>query len=64
VQLDFVLKPASVTAEAVIVSAAEPPQVDTSRTVVGGTVTRAKWNRCPLTSRSPLDFDFYAGRRQ
>ena len=39
VQLDFVLKPATVTAEAVIVSAAEPPQVDTSRTVVGGTVT-------------------------
>src|SRR5438876_6892175 len=32
VQLDFTLKPASVTAETVVVSAAEPPQVDTSRT--------------------------------
>src|ERR1043166_4458448 len=31
VQLDFTLKPASVTAETVIVSAAEAPQIDTSR---------------------------------
>src|SRR5207302_8513701 len=36
VQLDFTLKPAGVIAETVIVSAAEAPQVDTSRTVVGG----------------------------
>src|SRR5437870_1432412 len=39
VQLDFTLKPAALTAEAVIVSATEAPQVDTARTVVGGTIT-------------------------
>src|SRR5712692_1005579 len=38
VQLDFTLKPGTVTAEAVIVSAAEAPQVDTTRTIVGGAV--------------------------
>src|SRR5258708_6726504 len=61
VQLDFVLKPATVTAEAVIVSAAEPPQVDTSRTVVGGTVTTREVESLPVTSRSPLDLIFTLG---
>jgi len=36
VQLDFILKPGGVTAEAVVVSAAEASLVDTTRTVVGG----------------------------
>src|SRR6266404_5213168 len=61
VQLDFVLKPATVTAEAVIVSAAEPPQVDTSRTVVGGTVTTREVESLPVSSRSPLDLIFTLG---
>ena len=61
VQLDFVLKPATVTAEAVIVSAAEPPQVDTSRTVVGGTVTTREVESLPVNSRSPLDLIFTLG---
>ncbi len=61
VQLDFVLKPATVTAETVIVSAAEPPQVDTSRTVVGGTVTTREVESLPVTSRSPLDLIFTLG---
>jgi hypothetical protein len=60
-QLDFVLKPAPVTAEAVIVSAAEPPQVDTSRTVVGGTVTTREVESLPVNSRSPLDLIFTLG---
>src|SRR6267143_1334769 len=61
VQLDFVLKPAIVTAETVIVSAAEPPQVDTSRTVVGGTVTAREVESLPVNSRSPLDLIFTLG---
>src|SRR5438132_8413273 len=58
VQLDFTLKPASVTAETVIVSAAEAPQVDTSRTVVGGTVTTHEIESLPVNSRSPIDLIF------
>ncbi|PYS43131.1 MAG: hypothetical protein DMF71_07820, partial [Acidobacteria bacterium] len=47
VQLDFTLKPAGVTASAVVVSASETPQVDTTRSVVG------------LAARS----DIHSGRR-
>ncbi len=61
VQLDFILKPAGVTAEAVVVSAAEPTQVDTSRTVVGGTVTTREIEALPVASRSPLDLIFTLG---
>src|SRR5438132_8675843 len=58
VQLDFTLKPAAVTAETVIVSAAEAPQVDTTRTVVGGTVTTKEIESLPVNSRSPIDLIF------
>src|SRR5256714_4937187 len=61
VQLDFTLKPAGVTAETVIVSAAEAPQVDTSRTVVGGTVTTHEIESLPVNSRSPIDLIFTLG---
>ena len=61
VQLDFILKPAGVTAEAVVVSAAEPTQVDTTRTVVGGTVTTREIEALPVASRSPLDLIFTLG---
>lgn len=61
VQMDFVLKPATVTAEAVVVSAAEAPQVDTSRTVVGGTLTTREIESLPVNSRSPLDLIFTLG---
>ena len=61
VQLDFTLKPAGVTAETVIVSAAEAPQVDTLRTVVGGTVTTREVEALPVNSRSPLDLIFTLG---
>ncbi|MBA3768514.1 MAG: carboxypeptidase regulatory-like domain-containing protein, partial [Acidobacteria bacterium] len=40
VRLDFTLQPAGVTAEQVVVSEDGAPPVDTTRTVVGGTVTR------------------------
>jgi Carboxypeptidase regulatory-like domain/TonB dependent receptor/TonB-dependent Receptor Plug Domain len=61
VQLDFVMKPAGVTAEAVVVSTAEPAQVDTTRTVVGGTVTTREIEALPNASRSPLDLIFTLG---
>src|SRR5438132_245850 len=61
VQLDFTLKPASVTAETVIVNAAEAPQVDTSRTVVGGTMTTHEIESLPVNSRSPIDLIFTLG---
>ena len=61
VQLDFTLKPATVTAQTVIVSAAEAPQVDTTRTVVGGTVTAHEIESLPVSTRSPLDLIFTIG---
>src|SRR5438477_3188293 len=61
VQLDFTLKPAGVTAETVIVSTAEAPQVDISRTVVGGTVTTHEIESLPVSSRSPIDLIFTLG---
>jgi carboxypeptidase family protein len=61
VTLDFVLKPAAVTAETVIVSAAEPPPVDTLRTVVGGTLTIREIESLPISTRSPLDLIFTLG---
>lgn len=61
VKLDFVLKPAGVTAEAVVVSAAEAPMVDTTRTVVGGTVTTREVESLPVATRSPLDLIFTLG---
>src|SRR6266404_4737963 len=37
VKLDFILKPAAITADAVVVSVAETPQIDTARTLGGVT---------------------------
>jgi len=61
VQLDFTLKPAGLVAETVVVSTAEAPQVDTSRTVVGGTVTTHEIESLPVNSRSPIDLIFTLG---
>jgi len=61
VKLDFTLKPAGVSAETVVVSAAEAPPVDTSRTVVGGTVTTHEIESLPVNSRSPIDLIFTLG---
>src|SRR5947199_1124754 len=55
VKLDFTLKPAGITAETVVVSAANAPQVDTTRTIVGGTVTTHEVESLPVITRSPLD---------
>ena len=61
VQLDFTLKPATIRAETIVVSAAENPQVDTARTVVGGTVTTLEIESLPINTRSPLDLIFTLG---
>src|SRR5437867_6132755 len=61
VQLDFTLKPATIRAETIVVSAAENPQVDTARTVVGGTVTTREIESLPINTRSPLDLIFTLG---
>jgi hypothetical protein len=61
VKLDFTLQPATVTAEMVVVSAAEPSQVDTARTIVGGTITTREVETLPVPSRSPLDLIFTMG---
>jgi hypothetical protein len=61
VRLDFRLKPAGVAAEQTIVSEAEAPSVDTTRTVTGGTVTREELERLPTLTRAPLDFVFTLG---
>ncbi|HYO62680.1 MAG TPA: TonB-dependent receptor [Pyrinomonadaceae bacterium] len=58
VRLDFVLRAAGPTVEETVVSAAETPPVDTSRTVAGGTVTRAEAEDIPVATRSPLDLLF------
>src|SRR5688572_17835871 len=60
-QLDFTLKPADVTAETVVVTQASVPEVDTSRTVVGGTITTQEVESLPNSSRSPLDLIFTLG---
>lgn len=61
VKLDFVLKPAGISAEALVVSAAQNPEVDTTRTVVGGTVTTREVESLPVNTRSPLDLIFTLG---
>jgi hypothetical protein len=61
VQLDFTLQPAGVVAEQTTISEADTPAVDTTRTVVGGTVTTREIEDLPNSSRSPLDLIFTLG---
>src|SRR5262245_17813851 len=61
VQLEFTLKPAGVMAETVVVSAANAPGIDTTRTVVGGTIATRDVEALPVPTRSPLDLIFTLG---
>ena len=61
VRLDFTLRPEGVVAEQVVVSEADSPAVDTTRTVVGASVTREELERLPLSTRSALDLVFTLG---
>jgi hypothetical protein len=55
-QLDLRLDPAGVQAEAtVVVSEQDAPVVDTTRTIVGGTITQREVEELPNDSRNPLD---------
>lgn len=61
VQLDFTLRPADLAVEQVVVGEANVPLVDTTRTVVGGTLTREEIESLPNATRSPLDLIFTLG---
>ena len=61
VKLDFILQPASIIAATVVVSVAAAPAVDTTRTIVGGTVTTHEVESLPVNTRSPLDLIFTLG---
>src|ERR1051326_1868980 len=61
VQLDFTLKPATVSAETIVISTADAAQVDTSRTVAGGTITTQEIESLPINTRSPIDLIFTLG---
>lgn len=55
-QQDFKLSPASITAETTVtVTDDDVPAVDTTRTIVGGTVTEREIEELPVDSRNPLD---------
>jgi hypothetical protein len=58
VQLDLTLVPQGVTVDPVTITADDTPAVDTTRTVVGGTVTTHEVESLPVTTRSPLDLIF------
>jgi hypothetical protein len=60
-QINFALTPASVRAETVVVDEDSTPAVDTTRTVVGGTVSQREIEELPNPTRSPLDLVFTLG---
>jgi hypothetical protein len=61
VQLDIIMSPAGVIVEPIDISANDAAPVDTTRTVVGGTVTTAEVEALPNSTRSPLDLIFTLG---
>ncbi len=55
-RLDLMLSPADVTASATVtISADDVPKVDTTRTVVGGTLAAREIEELPNNTRNPLD---------
>ncbi|HKP70528.1 MAG TPA: carboxypeptidase regulatory-like domain-containing protein [Pyrinomonadaceae bacterium] len=61
VKLDLSLAPAGVTAEATVAVGDDAPIVDTTRTVVGGTVTAREAESLPNIGRDALDLVFTLG---
>ncbi|MGI9065608.1 MAG: TonB-dependent receptor [Pyrinomonadaceae bacterium] len=57
-QLDITLFPQGVIVDPVLVTTTDAPPVDTTRTVVGSTVTTHEIESLPVGSRSPLDLIF------
>src|SRR6185295_16571641 len=58
VQLDFSLALEGIAVDPITITEADAPAVDTTRTVVGGTVTTQQVESLPVNSRSPLDLIF------
>ncbi len=58
VQLDITLLPQGVLVDSVTITATDAPTIDTTRTVVGGTVAAQQVEALPLGTRSPLDLIF------
>ncbi len=58
VQLELTLIPEGITVNPITVTADDTPAVDTTRTVVGGTVISAEVETLPINTRSPLDLIF------
>ena len=55
VQLDFSLAPGDVRAEQTVTIEDDTTTVDTTRTVVGGTITEREIDELPVNSRNALD---------
>ncbi len=58
VRMDITLLPQGVVAEPVVITATDAPPVDTTRTVVGGTIATKEVESLPVFTRSPLDLIF------
>ena len=58
VQLELTLIPEGITVNPITVTADDTPAIDTTRTVVGSTVTAPEVETLPINSRSPLDLIF------
>ena len=58
IELTLTLYPLGVNSGSVVISSTETPVLDTSRTVVGGTVTSREAESLPIASRSVLDLIF------
>ncbi|HZN01118.1 MAG TPA: TonB-dependent receptor [Pyrinomonadaceae bacterium] len=58
VQFDATLIPSSVVVEPVVIATADPPVVDTKRTVVGATLASRETELLPVNTRSALDLIF------
>ncbi|MBV9210863.1 MAG: TonB-dependent receptor, partial [Acidobacteria bacterium] len=57
-RLDFVLRPSTVTAEQSVNAEADTQEIDTTRTITGGTITNQEAESLPNNTRSPLDLIF------
>ena len=57
-QLDATLLPSDVVAEPVVITDAQPPIVDTKRTITGATLTSRETESLPIATRSVLDLLF------
>jgi hypothetical protein len=58
IEMDLTLYPFGVNSESVVIISTDPPVIDTSRTVVGETVTSREAESLPIASRSILDLVF------